>query len=67
MQKQHGLKGKPSNRTLPPDQGKRSNLNTRCKAKDLANWKKCAESKGITLSEFVAQTLNKELILSKWS
>jgi hypothetical protein len=59
--KQHALKGRPSNRTLPPDEGKRSTLVARCETKDKAMWVKSAQAKGMKLTDWVIEVLNREV------
>jgi hypothetical protein len=59
--KQHHLKGRPSNRTLPQEEGKRSMLVARCETKDKAMWVKLAQSKGMKLTDWVIEVLNKEV------
>jgi hypothetical protein len=60
-EKQHALKDRPSNRTLPPGEGKRSHLHIRCDQKDKALWVKSAQAEGLKLAEWVNKTLNNNI------
>jgi hypothetical protein len=59
--KQHPLKGRPGNRTLPADEGKRSFLHIRCTQSDKAMWVKSAQAEGLKLAEWVNKTLNNNI------
>lgn len=57
----HHLTGKPGNRTLPPEEGRRSMLVARCATADKARWVRAAQSKKMKLTDWVIETLNKEI------